>query len=445
MQLRRLSVEACRTTIATRNDEIRALLHVLPRPLVDPSATPDAPLYGVPYVLKDVWDTAGIPTTGGSFRHKDRVPSESSRVFVALQRTGAVLLGKSNLCDMAFSIESDNHMFGPVRNPVDPSRTAGGSTGGGAAAVASGMAAFEWGTDFGGSIRLPAAFCGVVGMRLSSSTWSVDREHFPRISPRFYSFCGMGPLTRRVADAREIVRALAPSLARPPDAKPTIDRDRVALYLPDAAHQGRWPAFEADARALLASAGIETEPATALPPPAEVHETFTAYLCSHFFDFIGQEEMGVVEGLTATALGLASGGRLDKRMHPVSGALFALVGLGRLVRYRDPAPQIAKAERLREAVRRIWDSGRLIVSPTTTSLPPRHGRAVFALRAPSFVMLGNLVDATALALPFGRFAGSPLPRSLQILGPPGSEHAVLDLAERLEQAMRSATAQLLAQ
>jgi len=438
MSLLGLSVEACRTTIAARNDEIRALLHVLPTPWQDDSAPPDAPLRGVPYVLKDVWDTAGIPTTGGSFRHKDRVPSESSRVFVALQQTGAVLLGKSNLCDMAFSIESDNHIFGPVRNPLDLSRTAGGSTGGGAAAVASGMAAFEWGTDFGGSIRLPAAFCGVVGMRLSASTWSVDREHFPRLAPRFYSFCGMGPLTRRVAGARRVVRALAPALGRTPDAPLAVDPDRVALYLPDPAHLGRWPTFASDARALLEAAGVDVESASSLPPPAEVHETFTAYLCSHFLDFVGDEEMGLAEGLAATALGLASGGRLDKRMHPVSGALFALVGLGKLVRYRDPAPQIARVERLREAVRDVWASGRLLVSPTTTSLPPRHGRAVFALRAPSFAMLGNVVDATALALPFGRFAGSTLPRSLQILGPPGSEHAVLDLAERLEQSIRRA-------
>ncbi len=432
-----LTVEACRTTIATRNDEIRALIHVLSKPLRDTSVGPEAPLYGVPYVLKDVWDTAGIPTTGGSFRHKDRIPAESSRVFVALQKTGAVLLGKSNLCDMAFSIESDNHIFGPVRNPLDLSRTAGGSTGGGAAAIASGMAAFEWGTDFGGSIRLPAAFCGVVGMRLSASAWSVDREHFPRISPRFYSFCGMGPLTRRVHEARKVVQALAPTLRRQPDETPSIDPDRVALYLPDPAHEGRWPAFEADTHDLLRRAGVGAE-AASLPTPSEVHEAFTAYLCSHFLDFIGDEEMGIAEGLAATALGLASGGRFDKRLHPVSGALFALVGLGKLVRYRDPAPQIAKAERMREAVQRIWSSGRLVVSPATTSLPPRHGRAVFALRAPSFVMLGNLVDATAMVLPFGRFARSPLPRALQILGPPGSEHAVFDLAERLERTIRGA-------
>ena len=207
------SIESARTTIAARNDELRAVLHVLKKPVQDTN-NPSAPLRDLPYVLKDVWDTAGIPTTGGSFRHKDRVPSESSRVFVALHKTGAALLGKSNLCDMAFSMESDNHIFGPVRNPIDPARTAGGSTGGGAAAVASGMAAFDWGTDFGGSIRLPAAFCGIVGLRLSAETWSVDREHFPRISPKFYSFCGMGPLARDVATARRIVEAVAGELGQ---------------------------------------------------------------------------------------------------------------------------------------------------------------------------------------------------------------------------------------
>ena len=159
------SVAACRAAIDAKNAELRAVLRVLD----EPSRGTDAgPLAGIPYVLKDTWDTAGIVTTGGSFRHRDRIPTQSSKPHRAIEATGAVLLGKSNLSDLAFSIESDNHLFGPVRNPHDPSRTAGGSTGGGACAVASGMAAFDWGTDFGGSIRLPAAFCGVVGLRLSA-------------------------------------------------------------------------------------------------------------------------------------------------------------------------------------------------------------------------------------------------------------------------------------
>jgi Asp-tRNA(Asn)/Glu-tRNA(Gln) amidotransferase A subunit family amidase len=425
-----LSVDSCRATIAARNDDLRAVLHVLKRPLQE---TKDGPLAGVPYVLKDVWDTAGIPTTGGSYRHRERVPEESSRIYAALQETGAVLLGKSNLCDMAFSMESDNHMFGPVKNPYDASRTAGGSTGGGAAAVASGMAEFDWGTDFGGSIRLPAAFCGVVGLRLSSQTWPVDREHFPRISPRFWSFCGMGPLARKVETAKRVVDALAPALRTGPE-RPEMDPSRAILYLPDAAHAGRWPTFERDALEVLARVGVKVDRDHGLPPPSEVNEAFGAYLSSHFFEFVGAEEMSIRDGLAATALGVLTNGRLDKRLHPVSGALFALVGLGKLVRYRDAAPQVERVESLRDAAKLAWSSGRLLVSPTTTQLPPKHRRAVLALRAPSFVMLGNLTDATAVAVPCGRFEGTGLPRSLQILGPPGSEDAVLELASRLESA-----------
>src|SRR5262249_11045719 len=143
-------------------------------------------------------------------------------------------------------------------------------------------------------------------------------------------------------------------------------------------------------------------------------------------------EMSIKEGLAAAAMGVLTDGRLDKRLHPVSASLFALVGLGRLVRYRDGAREEGRLENLRAAAKRAWDTGRLIVSPTTTSLPPKHRRAVLALRAPSFVMLGNMTDATSIAIPFGRFEGTSLPRSLQILGPPGSEDAVLDLASKLE-------------
>jgi Asp-tRNA(Asn)/Glu-tRNA(Gln) amidotransferase A subunit family amidase len=423
-----LSVDSCRATIAARNEDLRAVLHVLKKPLQETHA---GPLADVPYVLKDVWDTAGIPTTGGSHRHRDRVPDESSRIHVALQQTGAVMLGKSNLCDMAFSMESDNHIFGPVRNPFDRSRTAGGSTGGGAAAVASGMAEFDWGTDFGGSIRLPAAFCGVVGLRLSSRTWPVDREHFPRISERFWPFCGMGPLARRVETCKRVVRALAPSL-RVREENVSIDPSRVLLYTPDDAHRGKWPTFERDAEAHLAAAGLRVDRDHGLPSPSEVNELFGAYLSSHFFDFIGAEELPFKEGLAATALGVLTDGRLDKRLHPVSASLFALVGIGRLVRYRDAAREEGRLETLRAAAKRAWDTGRLIVTPTTTALPPKHRRAVLALRAPSFVMLGNMTDATGIAVPFGRFEATSLPRSLQILGPPGSEDAVLEMASRLE-------------
>lgn len=425
-------VAECRRAIARRNADLRAVLTVLPEPERDPLAQ-SGPLAGVPYVLKDVWDTAGIRTTGGSWRHRERVPAESVRAHVALREAGAVLLGKSNLCDLAFSAESDNHLFGPVRNPHDPERTAGGSTGGGAAAVAAGLADFDWGTDFGGSIRMPAALCGVVGLRLSASAWRVDHDHFPRLHPHFWSFCGMGPIARDVATARRVVRAVAPKLREPNAAAPAASG--AALWEPDAPHRGAWPTFGDDARSLLARAGLPCERA-ALPEPERVKQLFGAYLASHFDVFSDSGELPFAAGLAAVVAGVASGGRLDKRIHPNTGKLLALLAVGSLV-YRSKARAEERRAQLREAMERHWREGRFVVSPMATELAPRHGGAARATRLCTFAQLGNLVDATAIAVPFGRFPGTALPRSIQILGPAGSEEAILAFAERLESAAHS--------
>lgn len=425
-----MSVESCRREIERRNDELNAVLTVLPEPSLDSAAQKTGALAGMPYVLKDVWDTAGIRTTGGSWRHRDRVPSESGRPYEALRNAGAVLLGKSNLCDLAFSAESDNHIKGPVRNPHDPSRTAGGSTGGGAAAVAANMAAFDWGTDFGGSIRMPAAFCGVVGLRLSASAWRVDRDHFPRLNPHFWPFCGMGPLARDVPTARVVVRAL--ESLREADVPAMNDAsDGVVIWGPDRTHLGEWPTFVADAAMLLGRAGVRYEMARALPAPEKVHALFGKYLTSHFDVFIDSDEISFAEGMGAVLVGLATGGRFDKRMHPNTGKLFALLAVGSLV-FRDRNRASDGRDKLREAMANYWKEGRLVIAPTVTESPPRHGRAARALRLGTFCQLGNLVDATAIAVPFGRFATTGMPRSIQILGPPGSESNVLALAERLE-------------
>lgn len=432
-----LSVDACRARIRARNDELNAVLRVLDPPQSDSLAKRSAPLAGVPYVLKDTWDTAGIVTTGGSWRHRERVPAVSSHAHRALAGAGAVLLGKSNLCDLAFSTESDNHMRGPVRNPYDLTRTAGGSTGGGAAAVADGMAAFDWGTDFGGSIRGPSAFCGVVGLRLSHAVWPVGIEHFPRISPFFWGFCGMGPLTKTVQGARIVTHAVSGALRDSGKKHVAMDERRVLVYAPDRAHEAEWPTFTEDTTRLLDQAGIAWAITHALPTPTEVHALFTEFLAAHFKEFIAGDELPIRQGIPAVLLALATGGRLDKRVHPNTALLLA--GTAALaLRYRDRDRAVGRVAKLRADIAAIWESGALVVSPTCTWRPPKHGRAAWAYRIMTFCKLGNLTDATGLALPFGhyRVAGEPaMPRSLQILGPPGSEDAIFALAERLEAAI----------
>jgi Asp-tRNA(Asn)/Glu-tRNA(Gln) amidotransferase A subunit family amidase len=118
--------------------------------------------------------------------------------------------------------------------------------------------------------------------------------------------------------------------------------------------------------------------------------------------------------------------------------LFALLGLGRVTLYRNKDRWENEADELRHSVAQVWRSGRLIVSPTTTRVAPKHGRAAFSYGLQTFQKLGNVTDSTSIAIPFGTFESAPhMPRSLLISGPPGSERAVLDLAARLEAAQVS--------
>jgi Asp-tRNA(Asn)/Glu-tRNA(Gln) amidotransferase A subunit family amidase len=141
--------------------------------------------------------------------------------------------------------------------------------------------------------------------------------------------------------------------------------------------------------------------------------------------------MEFAEGLAAVLLGLATLGRLEKRLHPTSGALLALLAVGRGTIYRDRARWEDELASLRGAMQDIWSAGRLVVAPTTTSLPPKHGRSALDWNVLAFTKLGNMVDATSISVPFGLFEGTSLPRGLQILGPPASEESVLALAEKL--------------
>jgi Asp-tRNA(Asn)/Glu-tRNA(Gln) amidotransferase A subunit family amidase len=431
-----ITVDRARRAIAHDNARLRALLLVLDPPLRDPSAPDDAPLAGVPYSLKDTWDVEGYVTTGGSWRHRARVSESSSTIARALQKAGAVLVGKSNLSDLAFAGEAASYVGGRTLNPSDPTRTAGGSSGGAAAAVASGMAVFDWGGDFAGSIRMPAACCGVVGLRLSSEAWPLDGQHFPRSPDVFRSMLGWGPIARTVDDCSRVVsavRTVAPEL-RVPIPLPQLGSTAV-IYAPDKKTSGVWPTFSADVTRALDRAQVTYTREHQLPPPREATQVFNRYLCAHFGDMRDLGEMSLGAGWTALVLGLASGGRLDRRLHPVSGLNFMLCEIGNRTLFRDAALADRQRQQVCDGATRTFREGGLVVSPTLTYPAPRHGRAEFTPHLQAFCKLGNLVDATAIAVPFGTFDDG-LPRSVQVMGPPGSEQQVMALARKLEAAYR---------
>ncbi len=179
------------------------------------------PLHGIPIALKDLIDVAGVRTTAASNQFRDHVATDDAEVVIQLKRAGAVLVGKTNLHEFAFGGSGMVSAYGPACNPWDTTRITGGSSSGSAAAVAAGMCVAAIGTDTAGSVRTPAALCGIVGHRPSAGVFSAEG-----IIPLRPSFDTAGPMTRTVEDTRLLLRALAqPALQAPSPS----DRVRVGV------------------------------------------------------------------------------------------------------------------------------------------------------------------------------------------------------------------------
>ena len=205
--------DACLANIAARNDELRAFVTVTGDQARAAARQADrelasghdrGPLHGIPIALKDLIDQAGVPTTAAS-HVRPLTPAASDAVVTArLKAAGAVLVGKTNLHEFALGTTSEDSAFGAVRNPLDITRSAGGSSGGSAAALVAGMALGAIGTDTGGSIRIPSAACGLVGLKPGFGEVPVDG-----VVPLSATLDHVGPIARTVADAAAIHGVLA--------------------------------------------------------------------------------------------------------------------------------------------------------------------------------------------------------------------------------------------
>jgi aspartyl-tRNA(Asn)/glutamyl-tRNA(Gln) amidotransferase subunit A len=204
--------EACLGAIRTYNPKLNAFITVLRDHALEQARDLDleqragklrGPLHGIPIALKDNMDTAGIRTTAASAVFDDRVPTEDAEVARRLKAAGAVLIGKTNLHEFAMGGTSATSYYGPVRNPWALDRNPGGSSGGSAAAVAADLCFGALGTDTGGSIRTPASFCGIVGLKPTYGLVSIRG-----IIPLLLSLDHCGPLTRTVEDAALLLNAL---------------------------------------------------------------------------------------------------------------------------------------------------------------------------------------------------------------------------------------------
>src|SRR5678816_4286440 len=172
------------------------------------------PLHGVPLTIKDTIATAGMRMTSGSRLRQNYVPSEDAPSVKRLKAAGAIILGKTNTPEMAIPYETDNPLFGRTSNPYDRGLTCGGSSGGEAAAIAACMSPAGLGSDLSGSIRVPAHFCGIVGLRPTSGQISMQ-GHFPvPVEALEFGAC-IGPMARRVADVSLLFKVLIEKDSRP--------------------------------------------------------------------------------------------------------------------------------------------------------------------------------------------------------------------------------------
>jgi aspartyl-tRNA(Asn)/glutamyl-tRNA(Gln) amidotransferase subunit A len=181
------------------------------------------PLHGIPISLKDLIDQRGVATTAGSRVPQPGEATQDAPVTAALRHAGAVLIGKTNLHEFAFGTTSDESAFGPVRHPLDRERSPGGSSGGSAVAVATGMSLASIGTDTGGSIRIPSAACGLVGLKPGAGDLSCVG-----IVPLSHTLDHVGPMARTVTDAAIVYRALSGHPMQPLTA-PAVDRLRIGV------------------------------------------------------------------------------------------------------------------------------------------------------------------------------------------------------------------------
>ncbi|MCC6862004.1 MAG: Asp-tRNA(Asn)/Glu-tRNA(Gln) amidotransferase GatCAB subunit A [Bryobacterales bacterium] len=431
--------EACLAKIAERNPTLNAFLTVTEDLARERAKQADqelargidrGPLHGIPIALKDVFRTAGVRTTCGSKLFEDYVPEWDAAVTQRLNEVGAVLMGKTGLHELALGITSNNPHFGPVRNPWDPETIPGGSSGGSAAAVASGMAYMAMGTDTGGSIRIPAAFCGLVGLKPT-----FGRVSRYGVMPLDFSLDHMGPLTRSVADAAVTLQAIAGFDPR----DDTSSRRPVGNYLPDenASLDGLrvgWPENGYFDR-------IAPETESAIRRMARTAEALGARVVP-----VRVPDLAAINTVARVILhGEASAlmePYLETKRHLFGADVLALFDQGRFLRAAD----YVNAQRLRRTMQqefaKLWDRIDCLFTPTTPMAAPRIGDATVQLGdavedvrlASTRLVRGiNLLGLPALSIPCGLDARG-MPLGLQIVTRAFSEALLLRIGSALEAA-----------
>jgi aspartyl-tRNA(Asn)/glutamyl-tRNA(Gln) amidotransferase subunit A len=383
------------------------------------------PLHGIPVALKDVFETKGIRTTCGSLLFAQNVPARDSAVAERLASAGAVLVGKTAMHELAYGVTSSNPHFGSVRNPWDPDRVPGGSSGGSGVAVATGMCFMAMGSDTGGSIRIPAAFCGTVGLKPT-----YGRVSLYGVMPLDFTLDHMGPLTRTVRDAATVLQVLAG--ADPRDH--TCSTMPVASYDPISANLS---GVRIGVPENFFFEGVDRGIAESAYRMAAHAEAQGAHLVR-----VTVPDVEALNAVGRIILMVEASATLEpflSRRDELGADVRNLLDQGRYI----PATEYVQAQRVRHLLQQefatLFQEVDCLLTPTTPNLPPKigethvnvEGQLVDARLACTRNVRGfNVLGLPALVLPAGLVHG--LPASVQLIGPAFGEAVILKVGAAIE-------------
>jgi aspartyl-tRNA(Asn)/glutamyl-tRNA(Gln) amidotransferase subunit A len=427
-------VRACLDRIARHDRELGAFITLTAESALAEAKRADAdlangvdrgPLHGIPVALKDLYDTAGLRTTGGSRIFADRVPERDSAVVEKLRAAGAVFLGKLNLHEWALGVTNQNPHFGPACNPWDTTRIPGGSSGGSAIAVASGFCYFSPGSDTGGSIRIPASLCGVAGLKPT-----YGRVSLRGVIPLAWTLDHSGPLARTVGDVALALNSMAGHDPLDPSSVDVASEDYTAGTEDEDGAK--------DVRVIVPTNFFFDD----VDPEVDAAVREAARVLTSIGASVTEMALPRVDLLTAQRVILLTDAAATHREHLRERA--ADIGADVLTRLRTgqtfTGMDYAQARRDRDELRREWlavlREHDIILSPTTSiAAPPRDGQDAVAAaqRLTTNTAPFNLTGLPALSIPCG-FTHGGLPIGLQLAAGPWREGLLLRVARAYEHA-----------
>jgi Asp-tRNA(Asn)/Glu-tRNA(Gln) amidotransferase A subunit family amidase len=379
------------------------------------------PLHGVPVTIKDTIETKNLLTTAGSKLLSSHLPNEDAPTVALLKDAGAIILGKTNVPEMAIPYECDNPIFGRTNNPFDQTKTAGGSSGGEAAAIADCLSPAGLGSDLSGSIRVPAHFCGIIGLKPTTGRIKPS-GHIPPTAGAFSDGAVIGPMARQVEDLSLLLGILSESKMT---ARCELAGSQVGIYLNDE----DVPVTNETRRAINTAASALSEAGLIVieerPPCIEraidlwptLFSRAAAIQLREFYR--GQEDQA---GTVARSLLASSEGNSLPSLEAVSNA-------------------VTERDGLREKLSQWMKRTPLIIAPVGATPAFAHGarrvdvdgKSISVFRAFGYSRAANVLGFPAVVVPAGRSVEG-LPIGLQLIGRPFEEEIVLSAARIIEEA-----------